>query len=579
MTLRQYSERIVLAAVSLLVLATLGTTARAAEAPGDVLRRYLRARLTGDIETARTLWNSRDVRRSSALGIRFDDIEASFDDYWMLSAEEREDLAAATTLVFVDSTIEEERATFTVAMKSRSGDEVRDTLLYSVQARSDAWTISLPYLSTSRAWTRREGRYFRLRSKRLARVSQHALNAMDAAIVEVFDRLGTPDAARLRLERVKIEYYLCEEPEDVRTLVGSEAREGYLPAGGRVVSRVCPDMNAVARLLVHLTLRQTPLHNVPLFERGLAAALGGTDDVTSSVFLVRSRNKAIADPKWVDAVFAPVPIAGDEEQAGNARAVEALWCYALMEELQADAFVVLLRELGGTTTQVAARSSQDVRAAIEAATSKSGSDLNDLVRRRAQSMLPAMRPGCETWPTEIFGLEATLRWRDREGAWALKGYVHEDHYIMTVSPFAPGPPQWKRSLLDSMMVETTGEKPEWTVAEPVRPEGDPPTVVLLVRVKAELDLEPYESLLFREHYLARRYKNELFGLFVSPDDARLYDYGQNKVLAEFDTRTSPPGGPFYYDEEPGHVCVSFPTDFFPRALTSYYVELFPYTGE
>jgi hypothetical protein len=562
----------VLAAVSLLLVATLAATARAAETPGDVLRRYLQARLTGDVETARTLWNSRDVRRSGAMGIRFDDIEAGFDDYWMLSAEEREDLAAATTPVFVDSTIEEERATFTVAMRSRSGDEVRDTLLYSVQARGDTWNVSLPYLSESRAWTRREGRYFRLRSKRLAR-------AMDAAIEEVFDRLGTPDAARLRLERVKVEYYLCEEPEDVRTLVGSAAREGYLPAGGRVVSRVCPDMNAVARLLVHLTLRQTPLYNVPLLERGLAAALGGTDDVNSSVFLMRSRNKALADPGWVDTAFAPAPIGNDEKQIENARAVEALWCHALLEELEADAFATLLRELGGTTTQVATRSSQDVRAALEAATSKSGSNLTALVRRTAESMLNVMRPGCETWPTEIFGLEPMLRWRDREEAWALTGYVQGDDHIMTVAPFAPGPAAWVMDLVDSLSAEAVGQLPEWTYQEPVRPEGDPPTVVLLVRVKMEQDLEPYESPLFREHYFTRMYRNDLFGLFVSPDDVRLYDYGQNKVVAEFDTRTTAPGGPVYYDEEPGHICFRFPTNLFPRTLTSYYVELFPYTGE
>ena len=38
-----------------------------AEEPGTVLRGYLQARLSGDVATAKKLWDRRDARRSSAM--------------------------------------------------------------------------------------------------------------------------------------------------------------------------------------------------------------------------------------------------------------------------------------------------------------------------------------------------------------------------------------------------------------------------------------------------------------------------------------------------------------------------------
>ena len=104
-------------------------------------------------------------------------------------------------------------------------------------------------------------------------------------------------------------------------------------------------------------------------------------------------------------------------------------------------------------------------------------------------------------------------------------------------------------------------------------------IVVQVRAKLQEDVEAYESALFAEHYLVQNYKNELFGMFISPDYVRLFDYSQNKLVAEFAVRTDPQGELQYYDSEQQRVCFRFPVNLIPRPLTSYFVSLVVYTGE
>jgi len=550
------------------------TAAGAASTPGAVLRQYLQARTRGDLEAARALWDPRDLRRSTAMAIRYDGVAGGFDDYWFLDAEAERKLAAAVVPVVRDSVVEQDWVGFTVFLRDKSSGAVRDTLAYAVGNDGGTWRVTLPYLQATRAWTRREGRYFRLRAKRLVDVSTQAMQAADNAIARAFTELGTPEAAQLRLERVKLEYFLCDDEADVRALVGTVRRAGYLPGGERVVARVLPNLNAVARLLVNLTLRTAPPRNVPWVEEGLAAALGGTDDISAEVLIQRARDVVARDPTRLGAPFA----AGAASDSVTAW-MSALWCKALLQELTPGGFVDLVRGLGGTAAQVAARTPAAVRAAIETASGKKGAALDDAVRQRIEAFSPPLRAGCTSWPTDTRGLQPVLNWRDKNEQWGVLGYETGDDYTITVAAYEAGPPRWMRAMLDSLSEHYGAEQQEWDTKPAPRPLGDPPRITLLVRARMEEDLEPYESALFAQHFLARDYKNDLFGLFITPDDARLYDYRQNKLVGEYSAKTAPPGGLVYFDEKSGHICFRFRRDLFPRPLTAYYVFVSIYTGE
>jgi hypothetical protein len=546
--------------------------AAAAPAPGGALRDYLRARLQGDLAAAQGLWDPRDLRRAGALGIAFTGIEASYDDYWMLAAPERQALAAGLVPVVSDSVTDAGGVRFTVLLRERSG-AVRDTLRYVVQETDGAWRVALPWSQATREWTRRESRFLRLRGKRLVMISQHALAAVDNQIQRLFEQLGTPQTAQLRLERIKLEYYLCETDDDVRALVGATARAGYLPAGGRVVARVLPDMSQIVPLVLHLTVRDMPLHNAPIFEAGLAAAFGGTAELDAAVYVQRARNACMRDPGRLGTPFDP------KAPRDAALPVEAVWNRVLLQLLGPEKFVQLVATSaaaapGGGATNAAARR------AIEAALGRSGDALLQRLQEGLAALPATVRPGCDPWPGDIQGLQAFLQWRDGKDEWGLQGYEIGEDYVMTVAPHDPRLPKWMRQMVDSLASVYSGEEMEWNEAEEVeRPSGDPPPLVFLVRAKLEQDLEPYESPLFAEHFLSRPYKNDMWGLFVTPDDVRLYDYTRNKLVAEYELKTAPPGGRTFYDAVPGRICFALARDFAPRPLTAYYVALMVYTGE
>ncbi|MFQ5600530.1 MAG: hypothetical protein ACE5G2_08250 [Candidatus Krumholzibacteriia bacterium] len=563
------------ALVALVCTALAALPVRAAT-PGEVLRRYLDARMRGDVQAARALWDSRDLRRSKAMGTRYAGLEARFDDYWLLSAEECAAVAAEARPVVRDSVVEDEWARFSVVLESRTSGDPIDTLSYVVRSANGSWRVSLPYEKATVAWTRREGRFFKVRSKKLVLVNGQAIAAMDRAIVEILERLGAPPTSQLRLERVKLEYYLCENDDDIRMLVGSVDREGYLPAGERIVTRALPDMNSVARALVNLTLRRTPHRSVAVLEEGLAAALGGTRELSGEVLLQRARNSLALDASAFES-----PLDPDMFDHPGVVPMAALWCMGLLEDLGPSRFFELYRELAGTSSQVQARSAADIRAAIEKATGKSGDALFEAVRAKLGALDPPLRAGCTSWPFETRGMQPVLRWRDGEEMWALQAFETGDDYTMTIAPYEPGPPRWVRRFTDSLAV-AHGREPAYADDEPEpvsRPSGDPPEIVLLVRERLDQEPEPFESPLFASHFASRLYAQELYGLFVNPDGAWLYDYRRGILIAEFSADTSPPGHPTFYDEELGRICFRFRRDLFAKQLAAYYVTVFIYTGE
>jgi hypothetical protein len=558
-----------------------GHAAAADPTPGGVLRQYLQARLRGDLQAAQSLWDPRDVRRATAMGIRWTGVAAGFDDYWFLDTAAERQRAAGLTAVVGDSVAESntQSVRFTVFLREASSGAVRDTLCYSVQNDGGTWRVSLPYLQATRSWTRREGRFFRLRAKRLARVSSRAMQELDNTISAAFAALGTPETAQLRLERVKLEYYLCDDAADVRMLVGSTRRAGYLPGGQRVVTEVSSDLSAVTRVALDLTLRTPPARNVGLIETGLGAALGGTADLSADVLVQRARFAVARKPALLDAAFTGSP--GDSLTT----AMTGLWCRALLLELGPKGFVELARGLGGTAQQVAARTPAEVRGAIEKATGKTGDALTAAVRQRVDSIPLPLRGGCDRWPRDIHGLQPILTWRDAKEEWGLFGYEIGDDYTISVCPYEPGPPEWMRNMVDSLQVLGGGEKRDWKTQPVIRPKGDPPRISVLVRARLEEDVEAYESALFARHFLAKNFKNDLYGLFITPDSARLYDYSQNKLIGEYSAKDTPPpagdppGGLVYYDEKLGHICCRFHRDLLPRGLAQYFVFLSVYTGE
>jgi hypothetical protein len=541
---------------------------------GATLRQYLQARWRGDVQAAQALWDPDDLRRSQTLGITYPALEARFDDNLLLSAEERTALAASQP-VLRDSSLETGWARFSVVVQRAAGN---DTLAYHLRQSGDAWLLTSPYRKRTAGWTAREGRFFKVRSSRLRDINKDALAKLDAGTLEIMDRLHTPEIARLRLERVKLEYYLCADAAELRQLTGSTAPSQYRLAGERIVTRRLPDLNAVTRALLHLTVRETAPHAAALLEEGTPAALGGWDGNSGPVTVQRGARLAADAQTNLEAPLDAGALRGAD--ASTAIPLAALWCQGLLQQLGPERFIALYRELSGTASQVAKLGPAEVRLALEKATGKHGKELPALVRQVPAAWRPPLAGGTPAVPEESATLKPLLNWRDREEKWALRSFVTGDDYTFVVSPYEGPIPPWMRKMIDSLRVVHGDSMPAPSNPEiRPRPAGDPPQIAVLLRPRVTSEPEAYESPLFHRHFTQRKYADDVYGLFIGPDGAQLYDYRTDTLVGARSAEHAIPEKQPYYDEKAGRITFRIRRDLLLEPLESYVAVTMIYTGE
>ncbi len=545
--------------------------AAAADAPRDVLRRYLEARWRGDVTAAEALWDAGDLRRSTALGTTYEGIEARFDDNLLWSAEDRA-AAPKTAPAVADSSIDATWAHYTVLLPNAKTTRT-DSLAYVVAKTPDGWRVSSPYEKVAANWSLREGRYVRVHAMRLRDVNRNAVESLDAGVEQMFKRLATPDLVRLRLERLKIEYYLCHTPGDVHALVGSRPA-GYQLAGERVVSLANADLNGVARAVLHASLRNVGPNAAPWLEEGTAAVLGGWGDWAETVVLQRGAALG-AKAGDLDAVLDARAFAAMKPE--NAVPLAAAWAGAVLDQMTGEKFPAFYAKFSASAARAAAFDAAAMRQAVEVATGKSGPALTEWVRVRAAAVPAPMNPGCKVVPAETRGHQPVMRWRDAQEKWTFEMYDEGDEYVVSVGPYQGPMPVWTQALVDSL-ARARGETVAPRVARP-RPAGDPPQLAILIRERVYSEPEAYESPLFLKQFTKHRYAGDLFGLFITPDEVRLWDYRRDVLLACHATGFTPAGGPKFYDEAAGRICFRLRHDFLPQLLEDYTAATLIYTGE
>jgi hypothetical protein len=559
--------------IALLCLLQLGVAQTAqADSAGQVLRAYLSARTTGDLETAQGLWNRQEMRRARAMGMRYSLIEASFDDYWLMSSEERQQFVQENALAVRESVVTDDKAHFTVEVLSRQSGTSRDRWSYTLRREAATWSVALAPTQTARSWTRREGRFVVVRSRRVVHVNSDAVNAMDHHIEALFAAFNTSKAAQLRLERVKYEIFVCEE-KDIAKLIGSPSRLGYLPANERIVTLAIADMSAITTAVANLTLRKTAPVGAAFFEKGLATAWGGHDEVNGEVVLLRARNALLRGETTLD-----LPFTSPEHRAADD--VGALWNYALGRILSAEAFMELYGSFRGTSLGVQSIATADIRNAIEVAVGSKGQALNNRVLQELKQFDASIVSGCEEWPPDTRNLRSVLEWRDQDSQWGLRAYDKGKDFAVALGAHRAGISDWVYEYADSVarahgLDGVNIDRPP----VPGRPSGDPPYMVVTFMPRLDLEPEPFVSSIYEKLFSTREYENELHSFFVSHDLVQVYDYRINKLIAEYDVETAAPGDALFYDEEQGRVCFIMHKSVFRRPIVEYTPRAGLYTGE
>jgi hypothetical protein len=426
----------------------------------------------------------------------------------------------------------------------------------------------------ARGWTTREGRFVRVRVKRLRDVNSDAVASLDAGVERMLQRLGAQEQTRLRLERVKIEYFLCQDLADVRALCGSSA-PGYRLAGERVVTRSNCDLNALARVVVHVVAKELPHRAVPVLEEGTAAALGGWRDWSGVITAQRGAALTSKRDPALEAVLDPAGFA--RLPGATAVPAAAAWSEALLRGLGPERFRALYTELSTAAAPERAFDAAAVRTRMEDAVSKRGPALVDWLRTEAARVDLPLQAGCRAIPEETRTKMPVLRWRDGSEKWSMEAYETGEEYTFVIRPYAGPTPKWAQKLADSLAA-IHGETPP-PRKELQRPPGDPPQLALTVRRRVYNEPEAYESRLYVEHFQRKRYAGELWGMFIAPDAVRVWDYRRDVLVAAVAPDLAVAGAPALYDEPAGVMCFRIRRDVFAEPLVQYIATCAEYTGE
>jgi hypothetical protein len=129
-----------------------------------------------------------------------------------------------------------------------------------------------------------EGKYYNLYYFKDKQVNDSALAAMDSKIESMAARLGISDESMQRLSADKLNYLLCENPNQVKEYSGHMVPGWHNPADNFVISSYLPHSRILADFLIVYKLRELPLHTIPFMDKGLAVDLGGRAGARLDVF-------------------------------------------------------------------------------------------------------------------------------------------------------------------------------------------------------------------------------------------------------------------------------------------------------
>ncbi len=244
-------------------LLALAGIARGAATPD--LTPYLDAVIASDLASARACWRPQDLAASGRLDIHYVDQPLKIDGDSPLWSR-LEDLRAG-------------RVVATSEPPRPDGDATTCTLVlgdtrfdYHFVRAGDTWLLASPVLLACARAIPTSGRFVTVYAASTAPPYQVAL--LDSCVTAMADRLGIDDARLTELERAKFGYLLTT-PEEVERLAGAPTvGVANLQTDVVVTSHPC-HAHELAHLVVNAWLQHLPLYASPLLQEGVAVSLGG----------------------------------------------------------------------------------------------------------------------------------------------------------------------------------------------------------------------------------------------------------------------------------------------------------------
>jgi len=456
--------------------------------PISLIENYIAALENDDWQKAKNCWHPEMIKRSAALGITLEDIPVKFD----CASTLYHSLEAIKAGIIKVDTISCHKYSDYMEIELRlvsSSDTALDK--YYAVPFDDEWKLVPRYYVHTHDWNIKQTKFVNIHYNDISLINSHALETLDNFVMELCGLMNIPQSRLGQLERIKIEYYLCNEDE-MELLTGYRAHGLTNFQFDAVITRHLPHRHELAHMLINYALEHVPLYTLPLFQEGFAVAEGGRWGKSPSVLIQLGGVLLNQDFADLDSMLTWRGFHNEAGPADITYPVAGAFVNFIIENYGWDNFQQIYLDFSGSVRNLKSLSKQNIKDRISAVCETSWDRIDssfhiDLERHTSSGL----EPGSGNLDLSPFAITESI-------SYSIAVRNDKDKYFFSIKYFCENP------------------------------DG-----VILLNLENDNIEDEYRSWMFAEHLPEIEYKGWRYGLVFDAGEVGLYDYYNNRLLAKF----------------------------------------------
>jgi hypothetical protein len=485
--------------------------------PESVFNAYVQALLAKEWEKAETYWLPEEIQASKRFGISYTGIEAKYDCASPLT-QMLEAIRSGDMQVTVTDTVNHPHTQVwgywaQISVQFTAVGESLTTPYYLVKS-GEEWRLASPLFVYARNWMRHDTRYATVHFSDASLINEYALNELDRFVASMGEHLMLSEAEMERLEKEKIDYYLCSE-EEIEKLTGFSTHGMTNLQFDAIISRRLPHYHEMVHFLVNYALKKLPLYTLPCLQEGIAVCFGGRWDKSPQVVFQVGHFTLAQSFFSVEDVLT---YSAFHETVGNpdfSYPLSGIFVKFLIEQLGVERFKLLYRELSGTDDDVRAFSLEDVQSKIS-----------------------------EIYKTPWAEIQKNFAgyWGQFEFSGLVPGGLPANEPISTMKSEHLSVQIGDSNTSYFFEIRTTTDISKGMILMKDKSSSLPVSSAVYSVNRQALQTggtENYQSKLFTEHIPNAEYNGEVYSIQFSADEAGLYNYYTDTLVAKYISSFSP----------------------------------------
>lgn len=493
------------------------TAVLAQNQPPHHLRNYFDLLESGNFESATYMWTEAAQERSSRFDIEYENIPIRID-------------CSSPVVRYLDrvrfrhldppaKSIEQLAGSRFVRLHYQAvvDGELLEHDYYIVSDGGYFW-LTYPQDFIAADWLVTETKYLRIHHQpgQGKYLNELILSKADSFVEKTAQLLEIPKKDIEAIAEKKIEYFYCKSDDKVEEITGFHIKGTLDLASNDIISAFFPHYHEIAHLLVNIKLKQLPLYTLPVMREGIAICYAGrwgkTPQTLNDLGGYLLKHEIVA----LDSILT---MEGFRNHAGSdiAYPVAGLLSSYLLDRIGPHKFMQLYRQFSGEFEKVNEFTNDQVYQMLTRATSD------------------------DSWELFMERFNKFANETIQSRAVAVPGALDKGELILT---------------RENLIIR---KDKDWLSVEFIGLPTGPPTGNLLFG--HDQRLEKSASAMFEEQYQGNEsFEGYRFGIRFDRNEAGLYDYGTNHLLAKYIWGISPSED--YFDEEHNRLTIRFQTELF-----------------